>query len=82
MERQKEGNKGDLSLQFLTKRISFVPEFSDAFSLYDRNNKGKILIRDVSHLCKMLGYNETALCIDDAINLAKTRTGEAGKSMK
>jgi hypothetical protein len=57
--------------------VSFT-EFYDAFCLYDHSNKRKILIKDVPHVCRFLGYNETALAIDDAISAARSTTGEPG----
>lgn len=56
----------------------FFIEFYDAFSLYDRCNKRRILVKDVHHVCRNLGYNETALALDDAISSAKMTTREPG----
>ncbi|XP_028394065.1 calmodulin-like [Dendronephthya gigantea] len=53
-----------------------IQEFYDAFSLYDHCNKRKILVKDVQHVCRNLGYNETALALDDAISSARMKTGE------
>lgn len=56
----------------------FPTEFYDAFCLYDRSNKRKILVKDVPHVCRVLGYNETALGFDDAISAARTVTEDPG----
>jgi hypothetical protein len=58
--------------------LDILTEFCDAFSLYDHSNKRRILVKDVPHVCRILGYNETSLAYDDAISTARTKTGEAG----
>ena len=59
--------------------FNILIEFYDAFSLYDRHNKRKILVKDFPHVCRILGYNETALALDDAISAARNKTQEPGQ---